>query len=313
MVPALILDTMARTQKRRARYSAAVAGWLLLFSAICQGQISLVERALNQALQQTTAIAVVLDVQTGHLLASAQSREAATLRSAPGSVLKPFFLAEALESQQIQPQSTVLCQRTLTIAGRNVSCTHPQNEAAFDAEQALAYSCNRYFAELAKRLSPEQTTATLRRYGLTEEPHIFTSETSATLQTPMTLEQRELFVLGLEGIKITPAELAVAYRKLALRLEVLPTDSPIHAVSRGLEDSVQYGMAHNAQLLGLSIAGKTGTASNLGQSWTHGWFAGFAPVKSPKIVVVIYLPRGNGADAALLAQKFFIAYKDMPR
>ncbi len=65
-----------------------------------------------------------------------------------------------------------------------------------------------------------------------------------------------------------------------------------------------YGMAHNSYVDGVSIAGKTGTAIDPGQSWTHGWFAGFAPAKAPKVVVVVYLPRGNGADAAHLAQIF---------
>jgi cell division protein FtsI/penicillin-binding protein 2 len=84
----------------------------------------------------------------------------------------------------------------------------------------------------------------------------------------------------------------------------------MNAVSRGLADSVKYGMAHNAQVAALAIAGKTGTASDPGQAWTHGWFAGFAPAKVPKVVIVIYLPRGNGADAAHLAQRFFNAYKE---
>lgn len=304
---------MVRRQRYGARINPDLTGWfLLLFIAtICEAQSSQPARqALHEALQQTAAVAVVLDVQTGHLLASAQPQEAAELRSAPGSVLKPFFLAEALQLQQIRPQSTVLCQRTLIIAGRNVACTHPQNEAAFDAEQALAYSCNRYFAELAERFSPEQTVGALRRYGLAEEPRIFPLEAPAALQMPTTVEQRELFVLGLEGSSITPAQLAAAYRKLALQLEGLPVSSPMNTVSSGLADSVEYGMAHNAQVAGLSVAGKTGTASDPGQAWTHGWFAGYAPAKTPKVVVVIYLPRGNGTDAAHLAQRFFNAYKE---
>jgi cell division protein FtsI/penicillin-binding protein 2 len=54
----------------------------------------------------------------------------------------------------------------------------------------------------------------------------------------------------------------------------------------------------------VTILGKTGTASNPGEAWTHGWFAGAIP---GRFVVVIYLPRGDGGAAARLAQRFFQA------
>lgn len=284
---------------------------LSLAQEALHAQTSSIDRALRQSLQATPAIALVLDIKTGQVLAVVRPREAAAMRSAPGSVLKPFFLADALQQRLIQPHSTIFCRRSLTIAGRNVACTHPQHEAAFDAEQALAYSCNRYFAELAKQFSPEQAVDALRQYGLTEPAHLFPAEASSIVRTPATTEQRELFVLGLEGLLVTPAQLAVAYRKLALQMRSLPSGPPLLTVELGLEDSVQYGMADNTHVRGLAIAGKTGTASDPRQPWTHGWFAGFAPAESPRIAIAIYLPHGSGADAAHLAQSFFRACKEM--
>jgi cell division protein FtsI/penicillin-binding protein 2 len=64
-------------------------------------------------------------------------------------------------------------------------------------------------------------------------------------------------------------------------------------------------MAHEASTAGMTIAGKTGTASDAGEAWTHGWFAGIASQETGRVVVVIYVPRGNGADAAALAHRFF--------
>src|ERR1700744_5244238 len=254
-----------------------------------------VQNALDYATRATPAVAVVLDTRTGHVVAAVHLNE--DVQSAPGSVLKPFFLMHALQRELIHPQTTAMCQRTLSIAGRKADCTHPQSETVFNAEQALAYSCNTYFAEIAKRFTPADAVSTLRDYGV------------SAASAPATTEQIQLFILGLEGISITPLQLAEAYRKLAMQLEREPFNSPTQAVKQGLEDSVVYGMAHNAYLDGMSIAGKTGTASNPGQTQTHGWFAGFVPAKSPKVIVVIYLPRGNGADAAHLAQNFFSAYK----
>jgi len=256
------------------------------------------QRALDHAVRATPAVAVVLDARTGRILASTHLNE--TSRTAPGSALKPFFLIQGLRRELIDPQTTVLCRRQLHIAGRNVDCTHPQNEIAFDAEQALAYSCNSYFAELAKRFAPDDEVTALTNYGVPR---------SSVLRMPANTQQSQLFILGLEGVSVTPMQLAGAYRKLADDLMNLPPESRMQTVLQGLEDSVTYGMGHNAYVTGLSIAGKTGTASDPGEPWTHGWFAGFAPAKSPRAIVVVYLPRGNGADAARLAQVFFREYK----
>jgi cell division protein FtsI/penicillin-binding protein 2 len=270
------------------------------FSPAVQGQVLShnAQRALDHAVRDTPAIAVILDARTGRMLAGARLNQASP--TAPGSVLKPFFLVEALRGELIYPQTTVKCNRTLHIGGRNVDCTHPQSEIVFDAEQALAYSCNSYFAELAKRFTPENAVAAVEGYGVPK---------SSILRTPVDIQQLQLFVLGLEGISITPMQLAQAYRKLTDEITNLPPASPMQPVVHGLEDSVTYGMAHNAYVNGLPIAGKTGTASDSGQPWTHGWFAGYAPANHPKIVIIVYLPRGNGADAAHLAQLFFEAYK----
>ncbi|HEV2447125.1 MAG TPA: penicillin-binding transpeptidase domain-containing protein, partial [Candidatus Sulfopaludibacter sp.] len=51
----------------------------------------------------------------------------------------------------------------------------------------------------------------------------------------------------------------------------------------------------------VSVAGKTGTAENPGSHGTHGWFAGFAPARDPRVVIVVYVPSGRGADAANVA------------
>jgi cell division protein FtsI/penicillin-binding protein 2 len=52
---------------------------------------------------------------------------------------------------------------------------------------------------------------------------------------------------------------------------------------------------------GVPVAGKTGTASAAGGGQTHGWFAGIAPADAPRVVIVVYLPAGHGADAARVA------------
>jgi cell division protein FtsI/penicillin-binding protein 2 len=111
---------------------------------------------------------------------------------------------------------------------------------------------------------------------------------------------QQLEALGDRGIKVTPLELLVAYRKLALAKRSRAAADA--TVFEGLEASVAYGMAHAANVDGLKVAGKTGTAASRESARPHGFFAGYAPAEKPEIVLVVYLEQGHGADAAAVAQ-----------
>src|ERR1700753_1202006 len=201
---------------------------MLLLPFVVQAEAS-PQAALSSALRATPAVGVVLDRKTGRLLATVND---ANQSAATGSILKPLFLTAALQQHEILPQTTVFCRRNLHIVDGvhdyNLPCTHPQSDAAFAAREALAYSCNQYFAVLADRIPTPQLAAILQDYGLPQAP------------TPLTREQKELLVLGLEGITVSPAQMATAYRKLFLELDKAQED----AVAQGLKDSVRFGMAH---------------------------------------------------------------------
>jgi cell division protein FtsI/penicillin-binding protein 2 len=255
---------------------AAVAGCCASLHASTLGT------ALADALGGTQASAVVVDQRTGAVLASSGDAR----RGAPGSAIKPLLLEYALEHGIMKPDTEVYCRRDLRVGGRLLACTHPADQVVFTAESALAESCNTWFAEMARRFSSTQLEEALER----------THFSHAQMQV-WDVEQRQLAVLGLEGVSASPLELARAYRDM---LEHLPADS---SVARGLQDSVNFGMAHPAEVAGVNILGKTGTARNAGETWTHGWFAGAI---RGRFVVVIYVPRGDGGTAALLAHKFFV-------
>jgi stage II sporulation protein D len=259
---------------------------LLLSPETLAAQTMRAQAALSSALHGTAAIGVVVEVKSGRQVAAVRATDE---RHAPGSILKPLFLAAALEQREVLPETTVFCRRELRIGEWNLACTHPQSNVAFSAKEALAYSCNRYFAELADRIPPVQAAAILAHYGLGPAP------------IPQNREQKELLVLGVAGIAVSPAQMAVAYRKLALQLD----QGKAPEVQEGLRDSVSYGMANHAAVAGMEIAGKTGTAGDGPQGRSHGWFAGTGYLGHEEVVIVIYLPQGNGADAARLAHDFF--------
>ena len=216
------------------------------------------QAALSSALRATPAVGVVVDLKTGGPLATVNN---AGKKAAPGSILKPLFLAAALQRRDVLPQTTVFCRRNLRIMdgahSYSLPCSHPQSEVAFAAQDALAYSCNQYFSSLADRIPTPQLAAILQHYGLPRPPD------------PLTREQQQLLVLGVQGIAVSPAQMAAAYRKLFLELD----QAQGNAVSQGLKDSVRFGMAHNAAVPGEEVAGKTGTTTS------GGWLAGSAPFR----------------------------------
>jgi len=261
------------------RVRSSVLVILLLSAARLWSETATV--ALHHALAHTQASAVVLDAVSGKILA----QEGIPRRGTPGSTMKPFVLDYALQHELVQPQTQVYCRRDLHIAGRSVPCTHPADEPVFDAENALAESCNTWFAALAQRMPAGDVEQAVAATAL---PHENLRGAS--------MDQRQLAVLGLWGSTASPLELARAYRAL---LQRMPHDG---VVERGLQASVDRGMANPAATTGLTILGKTGTARNPGESWTHGWFAGSVP---GRWIVAIYIPKGDGGTAARLARRFF--------
>ena len=247
--------------------------------------------ALTKSLQNTYATAIVLHQQSGTVLASRGDIESV---ETPGSLLKPLLLCAALQRGLVSPATTVFCRRNLRIGNQAVPCTHPQSNVAFTAQEALAYSCNTWFASLALRFTPASLTAALQDFHL------------HSAITPKSPEQNQLLALGLAGITTSPSQTAAAYRILGNQF----AQSFAKPVGDGLRDSVSFGMAHNADTPGLSVSGKTGTASDSPrQMWSHGWFAGFATIHGTPLIISLYLPHGNGADAAQLARNFFSTCK----
>ena len=289
-----------RVETMRKAGSVALAVVCSLASAAFAGTgTRTVQRELDEALAGTHAVAVVLDGGDGRMIAAVRGEHAGQDASAPGSTLKPLFLAAALRQGRVRAGTTVVCRGDLHIAGRDLACTHPRDETVLDAERALAYSCNAWFASLATRFAPREAAAVLREYGLGSRTGLIAGESAGEVRTARSEDEVQLMVLGLEDVEVTPVQLARAYLRLSGELEAEPV------LRRGLEGSVAYGMAHNAATAGVEIAGKTGTASDAGGAWTHGWFAGIAEHGAERVVVTIFVPRGNGADAAALAHRFF--------
>ncbi len=242
----------------------------------------------------------MLEVSTGRLVAAYRLSEAAHTLAAPGSTLKPLVLYSLIAAGRWNPDRRVACNRRLSIAGHSLACGHPP-APPFDAREALTWSCNSYFAAVARILQPGDLAAMLRPTGLLGVTGLAANEAVAEFREPRTAEDEQLALLGVVGLRVSPLELAEAYRWLALQMNSPHQSLAVQVVDTGLTDSASFGMAGEASRGRLSVAGKTGTAEGVGSARTHGWFAGLAPAAHPQVVVVVFEPAGRGADAAHVA------------
>jgi cell division protein FtsI/penicillin-binding protein 2 len=268
---------------------------------------SALQKSVDRAMENHPGTFVVADVSSGKILASNNLRLAATTLQTPGSTLKPFVLMTLLDLHRVDPAQKLLCHHKLQIGSQRLDCTHPISISELNADDAIAYSCNSYFAQVSIRLTSAELVQAFRRAGFDSPSSLVANDATGNIRTPSNPAQIQLAALGDEGIEVTPLELLAAYRKLALRKRNgdIGKDSPIFD---GLQHSVEYGMAHAGKVDDMIVAGKTGTAASRNNPRTHGFFVGYAPAEKPEIAVVVFVQQGRGLDAAALAQIVFAEY-----
>jgi cell division protein FtsI/penicillin-binding protein 2 len=183
---------------------------------------------------------------------------------------------------------------------------HPVSAAPLSADTALAYSCNCFVAPAAERFQPGELAQELERFGLSSNTGVFgVDEAAGRIRPAMNPDAQRIQALGEDSVEVTAAELALAYRLLALKI-----DQPaLRAIQDGLEGAVEFGTAQNAAISGIRVAGKTGSALTAAGE-PVAWFAGFVPSSAPQAALAVMLPgRSGGADAAPVARRIFEAYR----
>ena len=185
------------------------------------------------------------------------------------------------------------CPGELQLRGRSFACTHPRLPTPVTVRTAIAYSCNCFAAHFAARFHGDELTRALEQWGLTSRSGWFGDGEGAgrVWSAPV-----ELQALGEEGVLATPASLALAYSRLANRAA--------DAVRAGLSDAVQLGTAQRAQVTGMRVAGKTGSARTAAGMYVA-WFAGFTDTA---VVAVMVQGKSGGGDAAPVAARVLDAH-----
>ena len=271
---------------------------------------------------------VILDVQSGEILALANwptynpnarnriARERMRNRALtdvfePGSTMKPFTIASALEVGKIRPDTVIqTAPGTLTIGPNTIHDAHVSG--ALTVEQVIQKSSNVGAAKIALSLPPPTMWRTLSDAGFGAPPNTgFPGEVSGKLRPAKTWKPIEQATMAYgHGISVNLVQLARAYTVFASDGELKPVtllkgNGPLagrpvvsaqtaRAVRHMLELAVQPGgTAPKAQIPGYRVAGKTGTAHKLeGRGYGNKYvssFVGFAPASAPRLIVAVMI------------------------
>lgn len=255
---------------------------------------------LDRFLVSGSGAAVLIDVPTRRVIATAGGTLAQQSLFPPGSTLKPFVLAALMKSGKLRPNASFACPARLRIGSRTLDCSHPPLATPVRVDTALAYSCNCFVAHAAERFGPGELARELARAGFA----------GGRIQPATDGDAIRLQALGEQGVLVTVSELALAYRSLAMSIGAMNIAQPeMRPILDGLEGAVEFGTAQNASVAGVKVAGKTGTAlTSSGE--TIAWFAGFVPSVAPQVALAVMVHgRSGGADAAPIAGRILETYR----
>ncbi|MFA4840765.1 MAG: penicillin-binding transpeptidase domain-containing protein [Agrococcus sp.] len=245
----------------------------------------------------------------------------------PGSVFKVLVLSAALESGRFELDTEFPNPESLTLTGstaevRNASRTTCGPGETVTLETALILSCNIQFAMLGEQLGEAAIAEQAAAFGYGQELDIPLPVTPSTYPTGLDPSQLQLTSFGQYDVRVTPLQIAMTTaaiandgtlmrpnmidRVLAPNLDVLddpeptilgnPISSQTAAEMRAaMELAVTEGLATNAQIPGVTVGGKTGTAETGENNEPFNlWFSGYGELDDRSVAVaVVVVPDEN--------------------
>lgn len=294
--------------------------------------------ALREAMQKFRAKAgavVVVDVQTGEVLALANAptfnpNNRANLTGAqlrnraftdtfePGSVMKPFVAALALESGKFKAATKIdTSPGRMTIGTATIGDAHPHG--VLTVAEVIQKSSNVGTVKMALQFSPDEMWRLLDGLGFGSQLSLgFPGEAAGRLRPAKSWRPIEQATMSYgHGISVSLIQVAHAYLAFARDGDLLPlsltrVDTAKAAPKRVFSPQVARevramlelaaapgGTAPQAQVPGYRVAGKTGTAYKLeGGQYVKKYissFVGLAPVSRPRLVVAVMIDEPTGA------------------
>lgn len=259
----------------------------------------------------------------------------------PGSVFKVVTAAAALENG-LDPAAQLpapveldlpLTTRTLPNFG-GAACSPTGTQTLADA---LRISCNTAFGQLGLDLGADALRDQAEAFGFSQPLAVPMRATESSFPAEPDAPSTALSAIGQYEVRVTPLQVAMIsaavandgvlmrpYSVAAVRsadLEVVDETDPeemgravspetAQILTEMMVGVVESGSGRAAQIPGVRVAGKTGTAQTGNEDAPHAWFTAFAPADAPRIAVAVVVENGGslgneatgGAVAAPIAR-----------
>lgn len=244
----------------------------------------------------------------------------------PGSTFKIFTAASALDSGTVTMHSTFYDPGYYTIGNFTLHDDEGEATGTQDLTGAFALSSNVDFGQIALKMGTGTFYTYLERWGIGQSLDFQLPASRGRVPSKSSVVPGELAQMGFGqgALLMTPLQMALIASTIAdggneprpyiVRQVVRPgapgssygsaeLAAPISADTAGnvknmMVAVVQRGTGTSAQLPGVTVAGKTGTATNPFGA-PHSWFVCFAPAENPRVAVAIVVENaGYGAAVA---------------
>ena len=247
----------------------------------------------------------------------------------PGSTFKVVTAAAALASGDLTPESEVESPRELDLPEtsarlRNFGGTSCGGETTTLAN-ALRISCNTAFGALGLQLGDDVLREQAEAFGFGNDSlRVPTTVARSVFPDDPNAPQTAQSAIGQFDVRVTPLQMAMVAAGVANGGEVMepylvrevqaPDLSRLDQADPELLDRavdedvaedltammelvVSEGSGVRAQIPGVRVAGKTGTAQHAEGRAPHAWFIGFAPADDPQVAVAVVIEDGGSAGA----------------
>jgi penicillin-binding protein A len=298
------------------------------------------QRAAVTALGDLFGGVAVLDARDGSVLGLAGVAFSAP--QPPGSTFKVITTTAALDAGVVKLSDTFPVETAAVIDGREVANAHEESCGGTFVE-SFAHSCNSVFAPLGVEVGADRLIAAAEKFGFNSQPALYNAEATAAVDPPESTIPKSMdsdlevgvSAIGQGEVLATPLLLASAAQTIAaggLRSPtsiargpgLRPDAEPVRVTSEEtaklmtqlMISVVTQGTGTAADLPGVQVAGKTGTAElgpkalEPGQEVGAGeapeqeldaWFTAFAPATEPRLAAAAMVVNADGDGGTVAA------------
>ena len=268
----------------------------------------------------------------------------------PGSVFKVVTAAAALSTGDYTEDSMLPGPAVLDLPGTSADLPNHDDRACGPNDEvtmteALTVSCNTAFAQLGMDIGADALQTQAAKFGFGDSVSVPMRVTPSSVPAELNKPQLAQASIGQYDVQATPMQMAMVAAGIAndgvvmnpyLVQSVISSDLSViesakeqelskavtpevaASLTRMMESVVENGTGRRAQIPGVAVAGKTGTAQHGQGRKAHAWFISFAPADDPEIAVAVIAEdggiagseAGGGTVAAPIAKRIMQARLD---